>query len=88
MTPCEISTGVLDSFWRLKDEVYNKLITNRVGVLADYVCRQYLQDHIATFDEDDFYLNENDLKKHRHPYKNLAASLATTATYVALSCVM
>ncbi len=66
MTPCELSTGVLDNFWRLKDEVYNKLITNKVGVLADYVCQQYMQSHISTFDEDDFYLNENELKD-RHP---------------------
>jgi hypothetical protein len=77
LTPCEISTGALDNFWRLKDEIYNKLITNRVGVLADYVCQQYMQSHISTFDEDHFYLNESELRD-RHP--NLFATLHNLLT--------
>lgn len=72
LTPCEISAAVLDNFWRLKDEVYNKLITNRVGLLADFVCQQYMQTHISTFDEDHFYLDDNELRD-RHP--RLFASL-------------
>jgi HD superfamily phosphohydrolase len=77
LTPCEISAGVLDNFWRLKDEVYNKLITNRVGVLADFICQQYMQNHISTFDEDHFYLNDSELKD-RHP--KLFASLSHLLT--------
>jgi hypothetical protein len=66
LTPSENSCEVLDSFWKLKDEVYNRLINNATGVLADYVCQQYMRNCIDSFDEQHYYLTEPDLRE-RHP---------------------
>jgi hypothetical protein len=66
LTPCEISARLLDTFWRLKDDVYNNLIASGTGVLADYACQQYMRDRIETFDQEYYYLTEPDLRD-RHP---------------------
>jgi len=60
------STHILDSFWRLKDEVYSKLINHRMGILADYVCQQYTRDHRSSFIEDYYYATELELIA-KHP---------------------
>lgn len=57
---------VLDSFWKLKGDVYQKLINNKTGVLADYVCQDYMRKNIPSFFEDYFYLTERELEK-KHP---------------------
>jgi uncharacterized protein len=80
LTPCEISTEALDSFWRLKDEIYNRLITSRLGVLADYICQRYMQDHISSFGADQFYLNEVELiAQHPRLFEMLRGLSATTS---------
>jgi uncharacterized protein len=66
LTPSESSSSTLDSFWRLKDHVYNNLINSGTGLLADYVCQEYMRRHIQHFEEDHYYLTEPDLRD-RHP---------------------
>lgn len=60
------STKVLDSFWLLKDEIYGKLINHRMGILADYVCQEYMRNRISSFIEEYFYATDQDLND-RHP---------------------
>lgn len=60
------ATKVLDSFWRLKNDVYHLLINHRMGVLADFLCQQYMKDNLSNFFEDYYYVTESSLKK-KHP---------------------
>lgn len=41
----EADVDLMDEFWQLKDVVYTRLITSKIGLLADYVCQQYMQEH-------------------------------------------
>ena len=58
--------AVLDRFWSLKNSVYSNLITNRLGVLADYICQEYMKKNMDQFNNDDYYITETELRK-RHP---------------------
>jgi hypothetical protein len=60
------STAILDKFWLFKDEVYNKLINNKLGILADFICQKLILENVRHFDGDFYYKTENDLKK-SHP---------------------
>ncbi len=62
----EESVPILDQFWRLKDSVYSNLITNRLGVLADYICQEYMKRNMEQFNNDDYYITETELRS-RHP---------------------
>jgi len=74
------STDILDSFWRLKDEVYNNLINHKMGILADYVSQQYMRNHRSSFIEDYYYATEPELmKKHRGLFDSLKKLTATEA---------
>jgi len=61
-----LDTGVLDAFWRLKDEVYSKLIQHRTGLLADFVCQHYMRNSISEFERESYYFTESDLEG-KHP---------------------
>lgn len=41
----ESDVELMDEFWQLKDRVYQHLITSELGLLADYVCQQYMLKH-------------------------------------------
>lgn len=63
---------VLDSFWLLKGEVYQKLINHQMGVLADYICQDYMRTNKSSFFEDYYYATEDELeKKHPHLFSRL-----------------
>lgn len=66
ITPCDSSAEVLDTFWTLKAEVYGKLINSWTGVVADYVCQQYMRERIDLFHEDHYLHTESELRED-HP---------------------
>jgi uncharacterized protein len=53
---------VLDEFWRLKQLVYSKLIQSEVGILADYICKRYMEINLDTFAKDYYFATERALK--------------------------
>lgn len=57
---------ILDNFWRLKGVVYRQLVNSKIGVLADYICQNYMRTNIPTFFEEYYYSTERQLEKH-HP---------------------
>ncbi|MCU7941157.1 MAG: HD domain-containing protein [Candidatus Thiodiazotropha sp. (ex Cardiolucina cf. quadrata)] len=57
------STRVLDTFWLIKDEIYNKLINSNLGVLADHICQEHLKKNISKYGEDLYFKTEDDFKK-------------------------
>jgi uncharacterized protein len=59
-------TEILDSFWNLKNIVYRDLITSRLGVLADYICREYMRSNAAKFWSGNYFITETALRK-GHP---------------------
>jgi hypothetical protein len=56
--------SILDEFWRLKDTVYNHLITSEIGLLADYVCQEYMKEHLNLW-KGTYFHTETELRK-RH----------------------
>ena len=70
----ESSYALLDDFWQLKDIVYSELINNKVGVLADYVCQEYMRTHSDKFKKEYYYGYEKNLiKKHKLLFDRLLA---------------
>lgn len=66
------SQDTLDYFWKLKQEVYRGLINSREGVIADYVCKKYMEANINNFSVDHFYLTEDNLfEEHMEILKDL-----------------
>jgi uncharacterized protein len=59
--------AVLDEFWRMKDLVYSHFIQSDVGLIADYICRNYLELHKPEFLGGSlFFRTEQELRRH-HP---------------------
>lgn len=56
---------VLDDFWQLKDVVYNCLITSKMGIMADYICRKYMEENTNVW-MGIYYHSETALRK-KHP---------------------
>lgn len=54
---------VLDAFWKMKRDVYKRVINGKPGVLADYQCRKYMKNNLGSFRHEYFYLNEREFKK-------------------------
>lgn len=57
---------ILDSFWKLKGDVYHQLINSKTGVLADYICQDYMRTNKPSFFEEYYYSTERQLEKY-HP---------------------
>lgn len=72
------SVPVLDGFWRLKDEVYSKLINHRMGIVADHLCQEYMRNKMSTFFEEYYYLSEEQLKEEHLELFQSLQRLATT----------
>ncbi len=68
------SYALLDDFWQLKEIVYSELINSHIGVLADYVCQDYMRTHSNKFKEEYYYGYEKNLKsKHQLLFDRLFA---------------
>lgn len=57
---------ILDSFWILKGDVYQKLINGKLGILADYVCQDYMRANKSSFFDDYYHLTDRVLER-KHP---------------------
>jgi len=55
--------AVLDQFWQLKNVVYKHIINGRAGLLADYLARCYMEQHIDAFAVDSYFLDEKVLRR-------------------------
>ena len=54
---------ILDSFWKLKGYVYHNWINSKLGILADYICQDYMRTNKLSFFEDYFYFTDRELEK-------------------------
>ena len=50
--------GVVDTFWKFKDWVYNNIINSPDGVLADFACKMFLERNLARVERDSFFGTE------------------------------
>ncbi|MGN7125251.1 HD domain-containing protein [Methylorubrum thiocyanatum] len=57
----EMHKDIVDEFWRMKGLVYSKIISSRIGVLADFVCKSYMIESIKHFSVEDYYITETKL---------------------------
>jgi HD superfamily phosphohydrolase len=48
----------VDAFWECKDQVYKHVINSPLGVLADKVCQTLMEQHIANFEQQDYFSTE------------------------------
>ena len=79
---------VLDQFWQLKDLVYNKLINNKVGILADYICRKYMQDNPLSFWKGSFLQTEPAFRRqHGKLFESLRAVKMRARDTLSSNCV-
>lgn len=53
----------LDNFWELKDKIYRLLIQGPVGLLADYVARNYVETNLDKFSAADYFKSERELRR-------------------------
>lgn len=66
------SQDVLDEFWLLKDFVYQSVIQSPKGLIADYLCKRYMELHVRSFDPSYYYGTEKELKTdHRNLFETL-----------------
>lgn len=61
------SQRVLDLFWSIKHRVYSHLINSPRGVVADFLCQQYMRDNLETFSESFYFGTESELRGHHAP---------------------
>lgn len=54
---------VLDAFWRAKEEVYAKLIQGRMGLVADFICKRYMELNSKEFKASYYYGTEQELRR-------------------------
>jgi hypothetical protein len=59
----ESSQGILDEFWATKDYVYSNLIQSRIGLVADFLCKRYMEKNWQSFSPSYYYGTEVELKK-------------------------
>lgn len=68
----ELDVPILDAFWNLKDTVYNQLISSKFGLLADFVCQQYMNDYALNFWKGSYLQSEPQFrKKHKKLFELL-----------------
>lgn len=59
------ATGILDEFWLTKGRIYAELIQSPKGLMADYICKRYIENNSANFELDYYYGTEQELRR-RH----------------------
>ncbi|WP_295953121.1 HD domain-containing protein [uncultured Xanthomonas sp.] len=57
------SHEILDEFWRTKDYVYSSIIQSKIGLVADYICKKYMELNSSSFSASYYYGTEAELKK-------------------------
>ncbi len=60
------SSDTFDRFWKMKDDVYNHLINNRLVFYVEYKLKEYLRKNKHLFSKDDFYLDDASFFR-KHP---------------------
>lgn len=56
------SEAVLDSFWMLKNEVYDRVIQSDTGLMADYLCKRYMEKYSGNFRSSYYFGTEAELR--------------------------
>lgn len=57
------SAETLDEFWLMKDWVYATIIQSKVGLVADYMCKRYMEINSQAFNSSYYYGTEAELKR-------------------------
>jgi uncharacterized protein len=57
------STDILDEFWILKNHVYSTIIQSPKGLIADFMCKRYMEINSSDFEKAYYYNTELDLRK-------------------------
>lgn len=61
------SQDVLDAFWLMKDWVYSRIVQSQVGLIADYMCKRYMEINAGDFSPSYYYGTESELKRDHGP---------------------
>ena len=54
---------IVDDFWKQKDAVYRHLINSPQGVMADWICQDFMLNKISELSPDDYYTTEDHIFK-------------------------
>lgn len=66
------SVTILDRFWKAKNYAYKNLINSELGVIADFICQDYMRS-TKNVRDDFFYYSENKFrKKHSGVFSRLS----------------
>lgn len=57
------ATSTLDEFWMMKDRVYSDLIQSPKGLVADYICKKYMEQNAASIGSSYYYGTEAELRR-------------------------
>lgn len=57
------SHEILDEFWQMKDYVYSKVIQSQKGLIADFMCKKYMEIHSDGFNKSYYYGTEAELRR-------------------------
>lgn len=57
------SEETLDAFWHAKDEVYSKLIQGKMGLMADFICKRYMEINSQDFSASYYFGTEEELRR-------------------------
>jgi hypothetical protein len=52
---------LLDAFWRTKKLIYSTFINSEFGLLADLVCKKYMEENLSEFNEGSFLKTEKEV---------------------------
>ncbi len=62
-TSAQFPVHEADSFWELKNQVYNTLIHSRSGQILDAAAQAYMRQNLSNFSVGDFYRTETTLRR-------------------------
>jgi len=73
------SERIFDQFWNIKNYAYHNLINSELGIIADYLCQDYMSN-ARNISEDFFYDSEIKFRKKHSKIFNLLLSLRRSKT--------
>lgn len=75
------SESVLDSFWMLKNEVYDRVIQSDMGLMADYLCKRYMEKYSGKFRSSYYFGTEAELRADHKELFNVLENFSDTGCF-------
>jgi uncharacterized protein len=71
-------TKILDNFWMLKNRIYATLIQSNLGIVADLLCKRYMEINLTHFNKSYYYGTEDQLLHDHAPLFKCLKNLFTS----------